>query len=238
MPQITDVVKNLLIINVIIFFGTMFLGAEIKDWLVAYFPASLHFKPVQVVTHMFNHGSPTHLFFNMFALFMFGPPLETMWGPKKFLFFYLTAGFGAIALHYGVDLFKYSQIIGQVDSGTYNEILNKGREIMYGGQQYTNEALASLNGILNRPVVGASGAIYGLLVGFGMLFPETKLGIIFLPIQFKAKYFIPGILALDFIGGFTGFSIFGQGIAHFAHIGGALTGFLLLTYWNKFGSRL
>ncbi len=199
MPRITDVVKNLLIINVIIFFAATVLFPHLQGYLYLWPLGTENFAPYQVVSHMFMHGDLGHLFFNMFGLFMFGPPLESIWGPKKFLVFYLLAGFGAIAIH----LF-----------------------MTYMGFQVA------------APVVGASGALYGVLVGFGMLFPETKLGIIFLPIQFKAKYFIPALIGLDVIGGFTGFSIFGRSIAHFAHVGGALTGFLLLLYWNKFDSRM
>jgi rhomboid family protein len=200
MLRITDVVKNLIIINVIMYFGTLILMGDNRI-LLAMFPLGTeYFKPYQVITHMFMHADLMHLFFNMFGLFMFGPPLESLWGPKKFLFFYLVAGFGALAIHL---------ITGYL-----------------GLQEISN------------PVLGASGALYGVLVGYGMNFPNAKLALIFFPVPVAAKYFIPGLLALDLLGGFTGFSIFGHNIAHFAHVGGAVFGFLMIIYWQKFGSRL
>jgi len=238
MPRITEVVKMLLIINVIIYFGTTMLPAEVRDWLVLYFPLSDHFKPVQLVTHMFNHGGPMHLFFNMFGLFMFGPPLETQWGPKKFLFFYLVCGFGAAALHILVGYFEYYQAIALLTPEQIDIVINEGRDVLWNRENYKLEAMGNLNRTLNVYALGASGALYGILVAYGMNYPNAKLALIFFPVPVAAKYFIPGLLLLDIIGGFGGFSIFSLGIAHFAHIGGALTGFLLIMYWRKYGSRL
>ena len=228
----------LLIINVIIYFGTTMLPAEVRDWLVLYFPLSDHFKPVQLVTHMFNHGGPMHLFFNMFGLFMFGPPLETQWGPKKFLFFYLVCGFGAAALHILVGYFEYYQAIALLTPEQIDIVINEGRDVLWNRENYKLEAMGNLNRTLNVYALGASGALYGILVAYGMNYPNAKLALIFFPVPVAAKYFIPGLLLLDIIGGFGGFSIFSLGIAHFAHIGGALTGFLLIMYWRKYGSRL
>jgi len=200
MPRITDVVKILIIINVIMYAGSRFLMPDTYMLLALWPPGySDFFQPYQIVSHMFMHADLMHIAFNMFGLFMFGPPLESLWGPKKFLFFYLVCGFGALAIH----------------------------------MLTTYLGLSSLG-----PVLGASGALYGVLAGYGMNFPNSKLALIFFPVPVAAKYFIPGLLALDFIGGFTGFSIFGKSIAHFAHIGGALFGFLMVLYWQKFGSRL
>jgi membrane associated rhomboid family serine protease len=238
MLRITDVVKNLIIINVIIYFGTMFLSEEIQEWFRLYPPMSDQFEPVQLITHMFSHGGPMHLFFNMFGLFMFGPPLEDLWGPKKFLFFYLVAGFGAAAVHLGINYIEYLQVLGSMDANNIAEVLANGGDIMRNRQQYSDPELAGLNSLINMPVVGASGALYGVLVGYGMNFPNAKLALIFFPVPVAAKYFIPGLLVLDLLGGFTGFSIFGQNIAHFAHVGGAIFGFLMIMYWRKFGSRL
>lgn len=242
MLRITDVVKNLIIINVIVFFGTMFLSPEIQEWFRLYPPMSNQFKPVQLITHMFTHGGPMHLFFNMFGLFMFGPPLESLWGPKKFLFFYLVAGFGAAALHLGINYIEYLQAIEGMDPESILEVMENGRNLLMNNEQYQDPVLAEFNIKfnleINIPVVGASGALYGVLVGYGMNFPNAKLALIFFPVPIAAKYFIPGLLALDLLGGFTGFSIFGQNIAHFAHVGGAVFGFLMVVYWQKFGSRL
>lgn len=239
MPGITDVVKNLIIINVIVFFGTMFLPPEIKDWLVVYFPLSEHFRPVQLVTHMFNHADPMHLFSNMFfGLFMFGSLIEMHFGAKKFLFYYFFCGFGALLIHMGVDYFQYLQIINTVDGTTALEVIEKGRDIMYQGKQYSNDNLASLNRILNIPLLGASGAVYGVILANGVLYPQREISLLFLPFRFKMAYLVLAILTLDFLGAFTGFQLFGRGnIAHFAHLGGALSGFLLIQYWRKFGSR-
>lgn len=238
MPRVTDVVKNLIIINVILYFGVFILPPEIQQWFRLYPPMSDQFKPVQLITHMFMHGSPMHLFFNMFGLFLFGPPLEALWSPKRFLFFYLVAGFGAAAIHLGVNYFEYLSLIGSMNPDEVALVLREGGDVMLSGKQYTDSMLAKLNSTINIPVVGASGALYGVLVGYGMNFPNAKLALIFFPVPVKAMYFIPGLIALDLIGGFTGFSIFGQNIAHFAHVGGALFGLLLILYWRKYGSRL
>jgi membrane associated rhomboid family serine protease len=156
---------------------------------------------------MFMHDNLpnfTHILFNMFALYSFGSALEQMWGGKKFLFFYISCGLGAALLHTFVNYLEIHYFIA--------EILDI------------------------RPVVGASGAIYGLLVAFAFMFPTAALGIMFIPIPIKAKYFVPGVLFIDLFLGFKGQSIFGAGstgIAHFAHIGGALTGFIMMWYWKK-----
>lgn len=232
MMQITDVVKNLLIINVIIYFGTLALPEIVGEWFTLYAPMTEQFKPVQLITHMFMHGSPMHLFFNMFGLFMFGPPLESLWGAKKFLTFYIIAGLGAAAVHIGVSYFEYVQLTSGMSPDMVAEVLQNGRDLIVTSRNYTNEALASLNIALYAGVVGASGALYGVLAAYGMKFPEAKLSLIFLPIPIAAKYFIPGLLLLDLIGGFTGFSIFGQNIAHFAHVGGAIFGVLMVFFWR------
>jgi membrane associated rhomboid family serine protease len=200
MLRITDVVKNLIIINVIMYFGTLMLMGDSRILLAMFPPGTEYFNPYQIISHMFMHADLMHLFFNMFGLFMFGPPLESLWGTKKFLFFYLAAGFGALAIHLITGYLGIQEMGG--------------------------------------PVLGASGALYGVLVGYGMNFPNAKLALIFFPVPVAAKYFIPGLLVLDLLGGFTGFSIFGQNIAHFAHVGGAIFGFLMIMYWRKFGSRL
>lgn len=215
MLRITDVVKHLLIINILMFFGTLLMGepswgASVNDmeWgryqLAVFYPSSPFFQPYQVVTHMFMHGDITHLFFNMFGLFMFGPPLEATMGPKRFLYFYLFTGFGALGLHLFV---KYIEL----------NFLGADPMIMY------------------IPALGASGAIFGLLAGFGALFPNQIIQLLFPPIPMKAKYFV---LIYGGIELFMGFGGVGSGVAHFAHVGGAVFGFLLILYWQRFGSRL
>ena len=199
-----------------------------------YFPQSENFRFWQFVTNIFMHGGFAHIFFNMYALWAFGSPLEQMWGSKKFSLFFFLAGIGAAIIYTLVNYFMYNQM--------YNELLGAGVT-----QQDINallamnfEAVRSVSGekqdlwmLFNTPVVGASGAIYGVLVAFGMLFPNAKLFLIFLPVPIAAKYFIPALIALDLFSGVTGFSIFGGGIAHFGHVGGAIIGFLLMWYWRS-----
>ncbi|MFZ2900532.1 MAG: rhomboid family intramembrane serine protease [Saprospiraceae bacterium] len=217
MYRITDTVKHLLIINVLVFLGSMLLGSPgedvmmslinersnlFADWgryrLAMFFPTSDYFHPYQIVTHMFMHADVGHLFFNMFGLFMFGPPLESVWGPKRFLSYYLITGFGALGLHL---------------VATYMEIQ------MMGGSSY----------LVNVPMLGASGAIFGLLAGFGMLFPNATIMLLFPPIPLKAKYFVLIYAVIEL---FLGVSNFTAGVAHFAHVGGALFGVLLILYWR------
>ena len=206
MGRVTDVVRHLLIINVLMFIGTMFLGDwERLRWLAMFFPTSDFFMPHQIVTHMFMHANITHIFFNMFGLYMFGPPLESLWGPKKFLFYYLITGFGALALHLFVS---YLEING-----------------------YIGGAGASL---VNVPMLGASGAIFGLLAGFAMKFPNVQIMLLFPPIPMRAKYFVLLYAVAELWLGLSGRS---TGIAHFAHLGGALFGVLIILYWQKFGTN-
>ncbi len=209
---ISEVVKNLLIINGIVFFATL-LNPDWIQRLGLYYFSSEKFKPYQIVTHLFTHGGMAHIFFNMFALWMFGSVLERIWGPKRFLIFYLITGLGAAFLHELVNT-----IIVFKETGG----------IMLLKNQVVTEQLASIYYV---PVVGASGAIYGLLAAFGVLFPNTKLMLIFPPIPLKAKYFIPILIVLEFFLGTQNFRW--DNIAHFAHLGGALFGFILVKIWNK-----
>jgi membrane associated rhomboid family serine protease len=203
MERITDVVKHLLIINILMFFGTNLLGEGIRMSLALYFPTSEYFRPYQLVTHMFMHGNLSHLFFNMFALYMFGPPLEVYWGERRFLFFYLFSGLGALGLHMLVTYIE-------LGSGSIPPVA------------------------INIPMVGASGAIFGLLAGYGMSFPNNIIQMIFPPIAMRAKYFVLIYAALEL---FFGLQRVMPGIAHFAHLGGALFGFLLIMYWRQFRGR-
>lgn len=207
MFQITDVIKHLLIINLIVFFGAMITdqtGLFESYMLVFHYPASVYFQPYQIVTHMFMHGGLTHLFFNMLALVMLGPYVEHYLGNKRFLILYLVSGFGALGLHV---LIWYFELQG-IDAREFAALM---REPNYG-------------------VVGASGAVYGVLAAFALLFPNTKLMLLFPPIPIKAKYLVAGLIAFDLISGVSGSQ---TGIAHFAHLGGALFGFLTLLLWKN-----
>ncbi len=237
---ITDAVKNLLIINVLMFIGTMAIGngETFYQWFALYFPKNPMFQPWQVLTHMFMHGSVTHILFNMFALWMFGTAVEQIFGWKKFLVFYLLSGFGAAIIQVAFLYFQYnSGLTTLIESGfSHTDIVSVLSEGKYntGWVSILGDNFDGFVSAFNSTMVGASGAIMGVLVAFGMLFPESKLMLIFLPIPIKAKYFIPAIIALDLFSGLTGQSIFSpSNTAYMAHVGGALTGFLLMYFWKK-----
>lgn len=210
--RLTDVVKNLLIINVLAFAATHFTGQFGEEWLYklsVYYPNfgedPNFFQPYQIVTYMFMHGDIMHIFFNMFALVMFGSAIEQLWGPKRFLFYYFFTGLGALALQFAVTWFEV---------------------------QNDPEALMDA---VRTPMLGASGSVFGILAAFGMMFPNSIIQLIFPPIPLKAKYFVLIYAGLEI---FLGIGNFGTGIAHFAHVGGALFGFLLILYWRNRGERL
>lgn len=240
MNNITPTVKQLLIINVIFFIGSNLVGDRAYELFSLYFFENDKFQVWQPLTHMFMHGGIFHIFFNMFALVSFGSALEHFWGGKKFLFFYISCGLGAALLHTGINYYEYQQgYQALIDNGfSVEEIksLLNGGNVMLNGREGVNQSVVnSLASSYNVPAVGASGAIYGLLVAFAFMFPNAELALMFIPIPIKAKYFVPGILAVDLFLGLKGDSIFsgGSGIAHFAHIGGALTGFIMMWYWKK-----
>lgn len=202
MLRLTDVVRHLLIINVLLFFGTQLLTSSGFDrgMLAMHYPSMEDFQPFQIISHMFMHGDLAHLFFNMFSLAMFGPLLESLWGSKRFLFYYLFTGFGALAL----------------------QLITNFVEIQYFGG-------------FAGSMWGASGAIFGILIGCGMKFPNMRIQLLFPPIPMKMKYMAIFMIIAELFIGVRGLM---PGIAHFAHLGGALFGFLLILYWQKFGSRL
>jgi len=222
MFRITNTVKHLILINVVMFLGTQMLmgdpsieafnrlisgsdytfGAWNRYMLAMFYPGSAFFRPFQLITHMFMHADIGHLFFNMFALYMFGTALESVWGMRRFLLFYFISGFGAMLLYLFV---KYIEM-NYMGAPTYLE---------------------------NVPMLGASGAVFGLLAGFGFMFPESRIMLLIPPIPMKAKYFVLIYGAIELFLGVSGIS---SGVAHFAHVGGALCGFLLLLYWRKSGN--
>lgn len=242
MGNITPMVKQLIIINVIFFFGSMLVEQANPLFALFYFE-NPNFQIWQPLTSMFMHGGFMHILFNMFALFSFGSTLEQIWGGKKFLIFYILCGLGASALHLGVNYYTFHQGMDTlVLNGFTPESIYSGLNQGYGfGDKnwlnfISNDTLASMMDAYHIPAVGASGAIYGLLVAFAFMFPNAGLMLMFIPFPIKAKYFVPGILLLDLYLGVTGGgAIFGgsTGIAHFAHIGGALMGILLMYYFKK-----
>lgn len=240
MMRISDTVKHLLIINVIMFIGTLSIGngTLFYDLFALHFPKNPDFDFWQIITHMFMHGGVTHILFNMFALWMFGTPVEQYLGGKKFLFIYISAGLGAVALQLGYYYFNflpsYSNLISSGISADQISQMLSSNQVLKGVSQAQFADLQNIFPIFNATMVGASGCIMGILVAFGMMNPEAKLMMIFLPIPIKAKYFIPGIILLDLISGITGQSFFSpSNTAYMAHVGGALTGFIIMWYWKK-----
>jgi membrane associated rhomboid family serine protease len=210
---LTYVVKHLIIINVIFFFGTVLLLGDApygdvtsaegfhRGWLALFMPGSPNFRPYQIATHMFMHADFGHLFFNMFSLFMFGPMVEAVWGPQRFLFYYIFCGLGAAALQLAVNYWAMQQ------SGTP-------LDLYYGS------------------MMGASGAIFGLYAAYAYCFPENKISLLFPPITLTAKWFVLIMGGLELTYGVVGNSL--SKVAHFAHIGGALFGLLLIFHWNGY----
>lgn len=237
MGRLTETVKHLIILNALFFAASSLLGLDLNNFLALYFPENENFGIWQFVTHMFMHGGFMHILFNMYALWAFGSPLEQMWGRNKFIFFYFSAGLGAGLIYTAVNYFQFNSIHNDLISiglrtSDIQSLLTSGKYNSDILSQIPEQKLMEIYQIYNTPAVGASGAIYGVLVAFGMTFPNAKLALIFLPVPISAKYFIPVLIALDLFSGVTGFSIFGGGIAHFAHVGGAIIGFIIMWYWK------
>jgi len=228
MGRITETVKVLLIVNVLFFLGSQYIGDIAYDYFAIWFPENPNFKVWQVVTHMFMHGSFFHILFNMYGLYAFGSAMENIWGQKRFLFFYFSAGLGAVALQLGLNYWGYNH--------NYQSLINLGAnpdqitELLQLSRENIRPEWQSFWDNYNIPMVGASGAIYGILVAFGLYYPNAELMLIFLPIPIKAKYFVPVLIAGDLIFGITGAN---TGIAHWAHIGGAIIGLIVAFYWKR-----
>ncbi|MEH0007797.1 MAG: rhomboid family intramembrane serine protease [Flavobacteriales bacterium] len=237
--RITPVTQNLLLINILLFLATVTLtGANLPFHLGGFYFKSPFFKPWQPLTSMFMHGSLSHLAFNMLALWMFGTPLERLWGAKRFLIFYFSCGLGAYFLHDVVTYLHTNPIQANwMESGqNFNEFLDVVKKFPQSGRGYAYPAdVKTLFMVYITPVVGASGAIYGLLIAFALYYPNAELIFILFPIPLKAKYFVPFMMVFELFLGWQNFS--GDNVAHFAHIGGALLGFLLIKYWRATDKR-
>ncbi len=221
------VTKNLLIINIICFIGSAIFEQSTRFFGIFY-PDSPFFKIWQVVTYMFMHGGFNHIFFNMFSLLMFGSIIEQVLGSKRFLNFYLICGIGALVLQYGVQAMEVYNITGTVRASqflTFDMLNNRVTTSL----PLSSADFETLIGIYSIPLVGASGAIYGLLLAFAYLFPNMSLYLFFIPVPIKAKFFIPILILIEI---YLGFSNSGGSIAHLAHVGGALFGYLLIKYWG------
>lgn len=231
--NIPPVVKNLLIINVIFYIATlMFGGPMMTQVLGVHYFDSPDFRIWQVITYMFMHdySSLFHILFNMFALYTFGSSIEFIMGSKRFLNFYLITGLGALALQLLVQSFEVYSITGSALNDGNFMVDSLKRTISFNPDLVSKDQASTLLGIYLTPMVGASGAIFGLLIAFGMLFPNAELFIMFIPVPVKAKYIIPIYVLLELFLGVKQFS--GDSVAHFAHLGGALFGFILVKMWH------
>lgn len=235
MNGIPAITKNLLAINVLMYLALLAagkMGIDLNDVLGLHFFLSEDFKLYQLVTYMFMHGDLSHIFFNMFALYMFGRTLETVWGGKRFLIYYLVAGIGAALIQEAVAAVRYYSLLSEISPAGVAAVLESGLEALKHGKNFVNPVLGELNIVLNSTTVGASGAIYAILLGFGMLFPNERIFIFPLPMPIKAKYFVMGYAVIELVLGVSGSA---DGVAHFAHLGGMLFGLVLILHWRKKG---
>lgn len=232
--NIPDVTKNLLILNALFFFATLaFANQNIDMWnmLGMHYPSSEKFEPYQIVTHFFMHADIGHIFFNMLGLIILGSQLERMWGKKRFFIFYFVTALGAALLHTGVQAFELYNMTGTffptaVIDGKYIIIDN-----VPDGLSLTNYEYNKIYGIVNTNTVGASGAIYGLLMAYALLFPNTEFMLIFPPIPVKAKWLAIFLGGVALYGGYQRSD--GDSVAHFAHLGGMLFGFIMIKIWQR-----
>lgn len=234
--NIPPVTKNLLIINVLIYV-VMSLAPASRQAMMEHYGA-LHyfssplFNPAQLFAYMFMHGGFTHLFFNMFALFMFGPMIEYAMGSKRFVFYYLSCGIGAALIQEGVYAIMISHYHSIFDAETFRYIADKGADLINQNMTFADPTAAKLNMLVNGPTVGASGAIYGVLLAFGMLFPNRTIYLMIPPMPIKAKYLVIGYGVLELALGLSGAR---DGVAHFCHLGGMAAGLGMILYWKKKG---
>lgn len=236
MRGITETVKHLLIINGIFFFATNALGPFFTDLMALHFYLNPSFQVWQPVTHMFMHGSFNHILFNMFGLWMFGSPLEQLWGRQKFLFYFFSTGLGAAALQMIVYVFQFhsvSEVLNAAGYTTTNIIdsIAIGRLNPEWLAHVSRTQIQAAYDVYTTSMVGASGALYGIIVAFAFIFPNVNLYLFLIPIPIKAKYFVPLLILGDLFFGFTSYSL--GPIAHFAHVGGAFTGFMMMYFWRR-----
>ena len=210
LDRIPPVTRTLLIVNVIMFVATLINEQFMVGTFAMFYPASPFFRWWQPLTHMFMHGGWWHILFNMYTLVMFGMVVERALGTKKFLILYFVTGFGAVALHTGVEWLEIHRALASADPAAQQDVVD----------------------LFRTPVLGASGAVYGVLVAFAMLYPDARMTLLFPPITLDAKWMVTVFIVIELLTGITGTQM---GIAHFAHLGGALFGFLLILYWRKRG---
>ena len=230
--NIPPVTKNLIIINALFWLATVIMTRiDMSGILGLHYPAANDFRLYQLITYMFMHGSLTHIFFNMFAVYMFGRVLESVWGPKRFLTYYMITGIGAGLLNILVAYIRIKSIESNLDSETIATVYREGGDILKQSKNYVDSAAGQLNLLINTTTVGASGAVFGILLAFGMLFPNIEMYIIPFPFPIKAKYLVSIYGVIELFAGIANFSF--DNIAHFAHLGGMLFGIILVLYWRK-----
>jgi membrane associated rhomboid family serine protease len=227
------VVKNLLIINGLFFLATVSFGSvfniDLTDILGLHYFQSDAFRPYQLVTYMFMHGNFSHILFNMFALWMFGSVLENFWGPKRFLIYYMITGIGAALIQLLVIYIQVYYAELNLAPDQIAQVRETGYQILQNSQNFGDPLMGKLNALYNMTTVGASGAVFGLLLAFGMLFPNTLIYIYFF-IPMKAKWFVIIYGVIELVSGVYNT---GSNVAHFAHLGGMLFGIFLILYWKK-----
>lgn len=233
--NIPPITRNIIIINVVVFILTYFMGNQMIGYLAGFYPFSPFSHSWQIITHMFMHGSIMHILFNMMTLFSFGPILEQTLGDKKYLLLYFASGLGAFFLFNAWNFVEVQQISRELEQLGFNvNAYLSGASVEFAGNTSSvlkqKELLESLKAIVATPMVGASGAIFGVVAAFATLYPDAKIGIMFIPVPMKVKYLLPVIVVISI---YLGVSGNGGGIAHLAHVGGALVGWLLALNWKK-----
>lgn len=229
LKNLTDIVRHLLIINVIVYFGTLAIPEIYKSLGSLYFYESEMFRPFQLVTSMFMHGDIMHLAFNMMSLYFLGPWVERVLGEKRFFILYFASGIGASLAHLGFHAYAYYGAIDAIPSESLQMIIEEGRGVLLSGKNYSNPEMGLVNSILNIGALGASGCVYGVMIAFASMFPDAKMMLFPIPIPIKMKYLALAAVIFGVVNGFGGYQ---PGIAHFAHLGGALVGFILIRMWK------
>lgn len=234
--NLPPVTKNLIIVNLLIYVVMLIApnrGATLEHYCALHYFTSPDFNPAQLFTYMFLHGGFTHVLFNMFSLFMFGPQIEWSLGSKRFLFYFISCGIGAALIQEGVYYLLLQKYMGMFSPEEFRQIIVEGAKIPR-GYNFSDPTLGNINSLVNTPMVGASGAIYGVLLAFGMLFPNQVIYLMIPPMPIKAKWMIVGFVVIELFLGLRSTSLTStDNVAHFCHLGGMLVGYLIILYWKK-----
>ncbi len=235
-PSLPPVVKNLLIVNIIVWLAMLLfptLDRSIMRLLSLHYFESPGFNIAQLFSYMFLHSGFMHLFFNMFALVVFGGIIERTIGSKRFMLYYISCGVMAALIQMIVYAFVLADYKTFLSPDAYQQVVNQGWSLIQNGQNYADPILGTINSLVNGEMVGASGAVYGIILAFGMLYPNQPIYIWFIPIPIKAKWLVIGYFVIELVSGISNFMV--DNVAHFAHLGGMIAGFFLILYWKKKG---